>query len=279
MLVRSPLLVLTLVFLGALGVTGAHAQKGGPATTLDGGKGVLAPNGKHRYVTLTTGRQTFVSIVRVRGGQVVRSRLVPGFVGVPLVGLDGTTDGISRDGLTLVLAGTPEARANDRIATQFAVIDTRTLRLRRITLPGTWSYDAISPDGSVLYLIEYTEFGPSVAYKVRAYDLAARRLLARPVVDRDIGERLMRGWAVTRRTSSDGRWAYTLYARSKHEPFVHALDTVRRQAYCIDLPLDLNRPSQMTLRLTLRGDRMLDVRQGRANVAVIDTRTFVVRKH
>ena len=89
----------------------------------------------------------------------------------------------------------------------------------------------------------------------------------------------MRGWSVTRKTSSNGRWAYTLYARAKKEPFVHALDTVRRQAYCIDLPLDLTRPDQMSLRLALRADRMLEVRQGRDTVAAVDTRTLVVHRH
>lgn len=269
------LLVLVVAALAASGVATADAQKGGPATAgvLDGGQGVVSPDGKVRYVTVTTGRQTIVSFVRVAGGQVIRWRLVPGYFGVPLVGLDGTTDGISQDGRTLVLAS-PGA---DR--TQFALVDTRTLKLRRISLRGTWSYDAISPDGSVLYLIQYSGIGASPAYKVRAYDVTARRLFARAIVDRDIGERLMRGWALTRKTSSDGRWAYTLYARQKHEPFVHALDTVRRQAYCIDVPLDLKHREQMTLRLSLRADRMLHIRQGRANVAAIDTRTFVVHTH
>jgi hypothetical protein len=89
----------------------------------------------------------------------------------------------------------------------------------------------------------------------------------------------MRGWSVTRKSSSDGRWAYTLHARAQEEPFVHALHTVRRQAYCIDLPLDLKRPQQMALRLALRADRMLEVRQGREIVAAIDTETFAVHRH
>jgi len=271
---RSIVLALALVVLSAFGAAGAHAQKGGPVTILTGGQGVVAPDGKVRYVTLTTGRQTIVSFVQLPSGQVLQWRQLPGYFGVPVIALDGTTDGVSRDGRTLVLA-TPSGG----VTTQFALIDTRTLKLRRVTLRGTWSYDAISPDGSFLYLIQYSGVGPNLAYRVRAYDLAARRLLARPIVDAEIGERLMRGWSVTRRTSSDGRWAYTLYARAKKEPFVHALDTARRQAYCIDLPLDLKRPEQMSLRLALRGDRMLEVRNGRETVAAVDTKTFVVHKH
>jgi hypothetical protein len=274
------LLVLVVAALAATGSAGADGPvKGLPAQHLIGGKGILAPDGQHRYVALTTGRQTIVSEIRVAGGQVVRWRYVPGYVGVPVVGEDGTTDGLTRDGKTLVLAGIPEARAANRVVTPFALLDIASLRLRKVSLPGTWAYDAISPDGSVLYLIEYEIISSSPTYRVRAYDVAERRLFSRPIVDRTIGERLMRGWSVTRKTTSDGRWAYTLYARSKKAPFVHALDTVQRRAYCIDLPLDLNRAEQMRLRLALRADRTLEIRQGRSNVAAVDTRTFVVHKH
>ncbi len=274
------LLVLVIAALAATGAAAADAQKGGPSTVLNGGRGIVSPDGKIRYVALTTGQHTLVSFVRIPGGHVTGWRQLRGYFGVPQVALDGTTDGISRNGRTLVLAtpagaGTPSGNST----TQFALMDTRTLRLRRVTLPGTWSYDAISPDGSTLYLIEYEEFGARLSYRVRAYDLADRRLLSRPIVDRSIGERLMRGWAVTRRTSADGRWAYTLYARAKHEPFVHALDTVSRQAYCIDVPLELTRAEQMRLRLAHGGARTLEVRQGGAGVASIDTRTFVVHTH
>lgn len=270
------ILVLLFATLAATGAASADAQKGGPTTLLVGGKGVLAPDGKHRYVTVNSGFRTLVSVIRVRGGQVVRWRLVPGFVGIPVVGDDGTTDGVSRDGSTLVLAGTPEAAANGKVVTRFMLVDPRTtLKFRRVTLPGTWAYDAVSADGSTLYLVEYENFGPSRTYRVRAYDVATRKLLPRPIVDRKIGERLMRGWPVTRVTTTDGRWAYTLYARAKKEPFVHALDTARRQAYCIDLPLDLARAEQMALRLRLRGGR-LDVRRGANTVAIVDTRSFAV---
>lgn len=271
---KKLLVLVVFAAFASVGAAGADAQKGGPVTVLTGGQGVVAPDGKTRYVTLTTGRDTIVSFVRLPSGQVHQWRQLPGYFGVPVIALDGTTDGISADGRTLVLA-TPAGG----VSTQFALIDTRTLRLRRVTLPGVWSYDAISPDGSLLYLVEYEELGANVSYRVRAYDIADRRLLSRPIVDRSVGERLMRGWAVTRRATSDGRWAYTLYARAQKDPFVHALDTVRRRAYCIDLPLDLKRPEQMALRLALRADRMLEVRNGRNTVAAVDTRTFAVHKH
>lgn len=269
------LLVLVVAAL-AFAAPAADAQKGEPSafSVVFGSRGVVSPDGKTRYVALTTGRQTLVSFIRLPSGQVRGWVQLPGAFGIPMVGLDGTTDGVSRDGRTLVLATPPGAPT-----TQFAIVNPKTWKARRMSLDGIWSFDAISPDGSWLYLIQYTELGPTVSYRVRAYDLAARRLLARPIVDSEIGERLMRGWSVTRTTSSDGRWAYTLYARAKKEPFVHALDTVRRQAYCIDLPLDLTRAEQMRLRLALRADRTLEVRRAGTGVAAIDTRTFVVHRH
>jgi hypothetical protein len=273
-------LVLVIATLAASGVATADGQKGGPLTVLNGGQGVVAPGGKVRYVAVSTGPHTIVSFVRVRGGQVLGWRQLRGYYGIPQVAEDGTTDGISRDGRTLVLA-TPAGAGSPsgNVTTQFALLDTRTLRFRRLTLPGTWAYDAISPDGSTLYLVEYENYGSSPTYRVRAYDVVARRLLARPIVDREIGERLMRGWAVTRVTTSTGRWAYTLYARAKKEPFVHALDAEQRRAYCVDLPLEMKRSQQMTLRLSLRADRMLQIRRGKASIAELDTRTFAVHTH
>ena len=60
---------------------------------------------------------------------------------------------------------------------------------------------------------------------------------------------------------------------------MHALDTTQRRALCVDLPLELEQARQMGLRLTLRADRMLDVRDGGRTVATVDTHRFVVHTH
>src|SRR3954451_7151765 len=46
----------------------------------------------------------------------------------------------------------------------------------------------------------------------------------------------MQGSAMTRTTSADGRWVYTLYYNPGGYPFIHALDTVRGVAHCVGLP-------------------------------------------
>jgi len=96
--------------------------------------------------------------------------------------------------------------------TPLMVVDAQRLRTLQIAkLHGDFSFDAISPRGSLVYLIEYTSPTDPTRYRVRAYDLAANRLLSQPVVDpREQGEK-MGGSPLTRATSPNGRWAYTLY--------------------------------------------------------------------
>jgi hypothetical protein len=266
---KTSLILLSLVVsVLTLAVTGSRADgvltSPGLAT---GWNGVPARGGAVRYVALPGRRETIVAAVRVPGGRVQHWGVLPGGFGLPLVAYDGTTGGLSADGRTLVLGSFDMRR--------FAVVGTRALALRRmIRLRGVWSFDAVSPDASTLFLVQYAGPGPNVAYRVRAYDVAESRLVPGAIVDRSEEEAVMRGQPVTRVQSADGRWAYTLYARQEHEPFVHALDTVRREAHCVDLPLELGWAKQMALRLKFRRDGALEIRRGRSTLAVVDTGTF-----
>src|SRR5919206_75778 len=65
---------------------------------------------------------------------------------------------------------------------------------------------------------------------------------------REAGEQ-MTGVPVTRATSTDGSWVYTLYQRPRAKPFVHALDAAHRAAVCIDLPWQGKQDEIMRLRL------------------------------
>src|SRR6266851_5744040 len=166
-------LVLATVLLLALPVSSA-ASDGGPSPgVVTGWDGVLAPNGAVRYVTLNSqGGWTNVAAVRVRGGRVLNFNAVRGFYGVPLVTQTDPAGGLSRDGRTLILSTWPSNQPG--AVSRFAVLDTRQLRVRRIvTLRGSYSYDALSPDARTMYLIEYTPGSTSVRYRVRAFDLVA----------------------------------------------------------------------------------------------------------
>jgi hypothetical protein len=199
---------------------------------------------------------------------------VPGRYGIPGVDYNGSTTGLSADGGTLVLADLP-GNLTPR-TTRLIVVGVPDLTVRqRIVLRGWFTVDAISPTGHFLYLIHYPSSDIS-KYEVRAYDLAHHRLLKSPIVDpHDRGE-AMTGFAVTRATSRDGRWDYTLYTRPNDVPFIHALDTVALRAVCIDLPsvpqTDLG---NATLKLGPGGSH-LRIESGGNTQATVDTATYAV---
>jgi hypothetical protein len=271
------LLALALAFAAAVAAGGAGAN-GSPYSPglVYGGDGVLARDAGVRYVTLTTERSTLVSVIRRDSGHVERWRLLRGFYGIPLVAYDGTSGGLSGNGKRLVVGSYGPIPGNRGI-TRFAVLDTKSLKLRRsIALDGSWSFDAISPDGSTLYLTQHITAGANPLYRVRSYDVRTG-LLRGPVVDRIEGAQDMGGEPVTRAASAGGRWAYTLYARAKHGPFIHALDTAKREAFCIGLPLDLGRDEQWQLRLKLREhSELLAVRSRSGILATVDTESWEV---
>jgi hypothetical protein len=232
---RTRLLTLVLGALGAAFVPSALAD-GLPVEGLDLSRaGIAAPGPMSpRYVTLPAGPDTVVAAVSQVGGQVRRSRVLDGRFTVPAVAYDGSPGGLAADGRTLVLIN-PRTGFPRRVTT-LAVLDARRLRTRDvIRLRGDFSFDAVSPDGRLLYLVQYLSKRDPTRYLVRLYDLDAGRLLPEPIIDpREVGD-VMRGMPITRAASPDGRWAYTLYDGAEEHPFIHALDTVGRTARCIDL--------------------------------------------
>jgi hypothetical protein len=255
----------------------AAGADGLPVGNVDAGPtGATAPGSDARYVTLGAQAGTVVAKVRRDGGQVLRSRPLAGNFTVPGVALDGSAAGLSADGTTLSLirprAGFPQAH------TKLLVLDATRLQVkRRITLRGDFSFDAISPDGASLYLIQYLSRRNPTRYAVRAYDVSTGRLVPDAIVDPREPEERMGGYPVTRAYSADGRWAYTLYDGAGKHPFVHALDTMGRTAACIDL--DGLSPGRDVYGLRLAvddGNHSLTVVDGAQDVAVVDTRTFRV---
>jgi hypothetical protein len=261
---------IALAALAVLALLPATAVADGlPAVGIDASP-LAAPTGEFEYTTERARAGTRL-VESARYGGPLRERRLAGSFSIPAVAYDGSPSGISADGRTLVLI-TPRTRY-PRKRTTFAVVDARRLTIRRrLSLHGDFSFDALSPDGRTMYLIQYSP--RNVAdYAVRAYDLRARRLYPEPVVDPREPDEPMTGAPVTRAASVDGRWAYTLYSSPAH-PFVHALDTERRTAVCIDL--DDLRGSVWGATLQLRGRRLDVVGRAGALVARIDTRTHRV---
>jgi hypothetical protein len=270
--------LLTIAAVGAIAATvaaSAASGDGGPGPgVLQGWDGIA--RGDVRYVAIPTGEQTVLEAIRRDSGRVVRWTFVKGNFGIPQVAFDGTTDGLSRDGRTLVLGDVASSPALKRTST-FAFVDVRRFRLQRIVkLRGDFSFDALSPNARMLYLVEYVAKQDPVRYRVRAYDLGAQRLVPKAVIDKRSRESVMQGAPLARASTKDHRWAYTLYAGGPH-PFVHALDTQEGDAVCIDLPHGWSQLDTAGLRLRLSSDRLV-VRHhsGGRPLAVIDVGNFRV---
>jgi hypothetical protein len=254
----------------------AAGADGLPVLGVDvGSTGVAAPTGSVRYVTIAAPGGTEVERIQRSGGRVLGVSFFSGTFTIPAVAYDGSASGLSGDRHTLVLI---EPRTSfPRAATSLLVLRAPSLAYRSLVkLRGDFSFDAVSPDGSHLYLIQYLSPVDPTRYAVRRFDLASMRLSAKPVVDpRQPGEK-MRGNPLSRAVSADGRWAYTLYDGGGSRPFVHALDTANATARCIDVD-QLASANLSSLRLRLAdGGRSLRIADGATTFAAVDTHTFAV---
>ena len=261
---------------GCLAVVAAAASGAGPGPGIDQGARGLTRGGE-RYLTFPVGSATAIAVVNRNGGTFRRSMSIAGTWGIPLVAFDGTTDGLLPDGRTIVL-GQPVYTAHGglRKQTSFTLIDVRKMRrVNTITLKGAYSFDALSPNGRYMYLIQYVSSEDPQEYRVRAYDLQNGRLLMKIVSDKRSWETTMHGSAITR-TAADG-WAYTLYGTGPAKPFIHALDTRHVAAVCIDLPWKTSPQHIVDYRLRIDGEGRLVVRGPRGrSLAVIDRQNYRV---
>jgi len=251
------------------------AADGLPLPVEDSPSGVLSLDGSSRYLSITLGDRTAVLAQNASGGAVTSRTELRGRFTIPLVAYDSTGGGISGDGHTLVLIR--PRRSFPRRDTTFAVLSAAPrLRLRRVVrLHGDFSYDALSPDGRTLFLINYISPADPRRYRVRAYDLVRGRLDPRPIVDPREPPDEMNGLPLARVSSPHGRWAFTLYDGER--PFIHALDTRDRKAVCIDLEGAVFRGvGAHELGIAIAGGDRLDVRRNGGLIASVDTATFRV---
>jgi LPXTG-motif cell wall-anchored protein len=242
------------VFLAA----GSIALADGPGYVSQGGSGTLAANGKTRYVAVPAGNWTAIERIRVPGGSVMGWAMLEGGWGIPAPTVASTGgEGLTHDGSKLVVQSSGRGAR-----TMFAVLDARTLRiLDRFTLNGNFGFDALSPDGNTLYLIQHVDSSNVNRYVVRAYVLGSHTLLPGRIADKSQAGWVMEGSAVARATGGDGRMVYTMFLRPGGYPFIHALDSVRGSAHCIGLPWHGDQAPLANARLTLADNgRTLAVR-------------------
>ena len=253
-----------------------------------GTSSIVAPDGDGpRYATVPAGDRTQLLRIDQDGGEITGKWAIDGEYTIPLVALDGTPSGLSADGETLALINPRVAGRRGfefpRDETTFLIVDVRSNgRLRPhdpLTLEGDFSFDALSPDGETMYLVEYLSRDYN-DYAVREYDLRRERLLPDPVlVAHEVSPGEMRGLPLTRATSADGRWEYTLYnggGRRSDTAFIHTLDTERGLSHCVDLPMVSGQAAwRVDLGLTPDGGA-LNVTRGSTLLATLNTETFAL---
>jgi len=189
------------------------------------------------------------------GSTIVRDVIVqPGFGGpelrvdgrwrLPTVGLDPVPAGRSLDGSTIALVeGTYDPSAG---TSRFAIVEHHLLDavstvgdaplrlVRVIELPGAFEYDALSPDGRILYVVQHLDAKDGGRYQVRAVDVAAGVMRDGVIVDKGNPDETMAGSPIAQ-VRRPGGLVLTLYRGPDH-PFIHALNSAEAWAICIDLP-------------------------------------------
>ncbi|HKG57712.1 MAG TPA: hypothetical protein VKA85_10735 [Candidatus Limnocylindrales bacterium] len=177
------------------------------------------------------GGRTIVRDLVVQPGFGGNERSIDGAWALPTFGADALPVGVSADRQTVVLVeAAPATPGRTRFAVLRAASDTPIV----IDVAGTVAYDAVSPNGSMIFVIEHLPAPPEAHYQVRAIDVASRNLLPGVVVDKTGTDEAMGGWPLAQ-LARPGGLVLTLYRSAEH-PFIHALQTVDNFAICIDLP-------------------------------------------
>jgi hypothetical protein len=192
--------------------------------------GVPSSDWKHLYSVA----DTTLGDVDPATGVLTHSMKLPGDYQLPLVTLSGMPGGLSQNGQWIVVESFNQAPNQSPTTSHFVVVNTSfNLVPKRIDLQGYYEFDAISNDGSRLYLIEY---GSPGFYRVRLYQVPAQLLDPQVVIDKTNPNESMSGLKLSGIPSQDGHTLYSIYARPSDAPFIHALDLSQPFASCIDLP-------------------------------------------
>jgi protein MpaA len=223
--------------------------------------GIALHGSPYRWTTISSrrgsGLTTVVARVDRRGGRVGRWWTLRGAWHLAAPAYDGAGAGLSGDQSGLVLARFDLAPRGLRRRSHLAILDTGPHRrdgrggVRWVTLPGDYGVDAISPDGSTLYLVHTLSFGPQgVRFTIQPYDVRARQLL--PAVAIRGNREVLSGTAAVRLQDVSGHRVYTLYtdgAGPSMRIYLIALDTFGRTLIRVELPRLRGRRNPLMLRL------------------------------
>ncbi len=256
-------------------------------------RAILAPDASRLYEVRQTAGQTVVRAVETKTGRTAGEIGLAGEYDLPWIGF--LPAGLSPSGRWLVLQRLSwweednQGVWNDSASSHFAVVDLSfDAPARMVDLEGYLEFDALSDDGTRLYLTEYLreDVGTEPVferYRVRLYDLASGRLDPAIIADKSNAEELMAGYRQSAAASPDGRWLYSLYLDPRSgSPFVHALNLAEGFAACIDLPGAAARrevePMLWGLAVAPGGETLYVINGAGGLAFEIDTAGLVVRR-
>jgi murein peptide amidase A len=268
--------VLILALVAGLAATATSAAK--EIGAVGAAQGVVTTQGgaSYRYVTVNPQAKPALTIIEridMSDGAVDRWWYLRGSYVIPAVAYDGSAGGLSADGRTLALVNF--SRTYPPPLTKVALLNTEVyLRhprrpgqhrpqhaIRYLNLRGQFAFQAISPNGSKLYLRHYRTRDRGSAHDRRSddfdlwvLDTGNGGIAPRPLTMSN-SERQLAGLPISGATSPDGRWAYALYDGDMRRPFLLALDTATGRVLRVDLPgLErLHNPYLLKLRLDSAG--------------------------
>jgi hypothetical protein len=247
------------------GIAAVRPADGSVAYSVAGG--VAAPDWSVLYRTTPAGSGTTVTAL-APDGSTRWSEQVDGHLGVKLAAPGGAT----------VVLG-PRYSGTGRPRTDLVVGRMGIARptFRTFHVPGNVEPEAMSLDGSTLFLIEYVPAMHPTGYLLRRLELASGDLGDVRRVDED-ETGVMHAVARTHVMARDGSRLYTLYTVPGRRAFVHVLDLRDKYAHCVDLPLPFGTGPQSAVALTLThdGSRLFVADRHSGATAVIDTGQLVI---
>jgi hypothetical protein len=193
--------------------------------------GTPSPDWSHLY---TVSGNALIDIDPQTGTKLQNVPL-PGNYELPPATISGLPGGLSQNGHWLVLQSLDQASDGTVSATHLVLVETSFGRpMQQFDLQGYFQFDAVSNDGSRIFLIQYIS---PTEYYVRQFDIGIRQLNPTIIFDKSDGGAAMVGLRLSGIASPDGQWLYSLYVRQDKSPFIHALSLNGNLiAFCIDLP-------------------------------------------
>lgn len=191
--------------------------------------GVLSADASRLYSISTTTATPMLVVTDPSTGLTLRTLPLAHRFQLPPATVSGVPGGLSQNSRWLVLEALDYPGA-----THLLVVDTSfSAAPLSIDLAGEFQFDAITNDGTKVYLIEYVSRNE---YRVRDYVVGAHRLDPSVVADKSDSTEPMQGVRLSGVASPDGQWLYSVYTREKTGAFIHALNLDQTIAFCIDLP-------------------------------------------